>query len=220
MLASKDSRYKFFWTVNKKGNADVGILLAEFWVPNVFDVVGISDRIILLKLANQQGHLYHHICRCPQSGLPDAEKDNFYDELRPVVAEIPTSEILILIGDWNGHVGKSNDGYEGVHGGHGWGDKRNEEHKRDYWSSLWPATWSLATSVSKKRPNHLITFTSSDGKTQIDYVLFRKTFRKHVKDVKIIPGEEIAKQHHLLVCDFHADIPSPAKKKFVPCLRT
>ena len=26
-------------------------------------------------------------------------------------------------------------------------------------------------------------------------------------DVKVIPGEEITKQQHLLVCDFHADIP-------------
>ena len=39
-----------------------------------------------------------------QSGCYDAKKDNFYDELRPVVAEIPTSEILILLGDWNWHV--------------------------------------------------------------------------------------------------------------------
>ena len=40
------------------------------------------------------------------------------------------------------------------------------------------------------------------------------------RDVKVIPGEEIDKQHHLLVCDFHADIPPLAKKKFVPRLKT
>ena len=43
--------YKFVWTGNKEGNGDIGILLAECWVANVFDVVCISDRIILLKLA-------------------------------------------------------------------------------------------------------------------------------------------------------------------------
>ena len=42
----------------------------------------------------------------------------------------------------------------------------------------------------------------------------RKTVHKHVKDVKVTPGEENAKQHHLLVFDFRADIPSPAEEKF------
>ena len=75
-----------------------------------------------------------------QSGRSDDDKDNFYADLRPLVAVIPTSEIIILLADWNGHVGKSRAGYEGVHGGH---------------------------------------------------------------------GEEIAKQHYLLVCDFCADITHP-----------
>ena len=37
--------------------------------------------------------------------------------------------------------------------------------------------------------------TSGKESTQIDYELLRETFRKHVWDVKIISGEEIAKQH-------------------------
>ena len=32
------------------------------------------------------------------SGLIELEKGNFYDELRPVGGEIPTSKILILLG--------------------------------------------------------------------------------------------------------------------------
>ena len=66
---------------------------------------------------------------------------------------------------------------------------------------------------------HLITYTLGKGRTQIDYILFHKTFHKHVMDVKVIPGEEIAKQHHLLVCDFRTDTTPPTKKKFIPHLR-
>ena len=51
------------------------------------------------------------------------------------------------------------------------------------------------------------------GRTQINNVLFGKTVHQHVKHIKVTPGEEIAKQHHLLVCDFRADIPSPAEEK-------
>ena len=55
----------------------------------------------------------------PPALFPWCLKDNFYDELWPVVAEILTSEILIILDDWNYHIGKSSAGYEGVHGGHG-----------------------------------------------------------------------------------------------------
>ena len=58
-----------------------------------------------------------------QFGRTDAKKDNFYDKLRPVVAEIPTSWILILLDDGNGHAGISSAGFR-VHGGHNWGTRR------------------------------------------------------------------------------------------------
>ena len=56
------------------------------------------------ETSTRQGHLYHHTYRSPQSNLPDVVKDNWYEELCPVVAEIPTSDILILLGDWNGQT--------------------------------------------------------------------------------------------------------------------
>ena len=44
--------------------------------------------------------------------------------------------------------------------------------------------------------------------------------RERVRDVKVIPGQGIAKQYLLLACEFRADIPPHAKKKSVPHLRT
>ena len=51
----------------------------------------------------------------------------------------------------------------------------------------------------------------SSPQTQINYALFWKTSRKSVIDVNVIPGKEIAKDHHLLVCDLLADITPPAR---------
>ena len=66
----------------------------------------------------------------------------------------------------------------------------------------------------KKRDSHLITYRSGNKATQIDFVLFRKSLRKLVMDVKVIPGEEIALQHQLLVCDMMIDMPPQIKHKF------
>ena len=37
---------------------------------------------------------------------------------------------------------------------------------------------------------------------QIDFILFRRTMHRLVTNVKVIPGEEVALQHQLLVCKF------------------
>ena len=43
--------------------------------------------------------------------------------------------------------------------------------------------------------------------------------RKLVTDVKVIPGEEVALQHQLLVCDMRIDVPPKSKRKFTPHLK-
>ena len=50
--------------------------------------------------------------------------------------------------------------------------------------------------------------------TQTDFILFRRTMRKLVTDVKVIPCEEVALQHQLLVCDMRTDVPPKSKRKF------
>ena len=51
----------------------------------------------------------------------------------------------------------------------------------------------------QKRKSRLITFRSGETETMIDYILVNKKYRSSVKDVKVIPGEEIVSQHCLLL---------------------
>ena len=71
----------------------------------------------------------------------------------------------------------------------------------------------------KKRDSHLITYKSGNIATQIDFILFRRTMRRLVTDVKVIPGEEVALQHQLLVCDMRIDVPPKFKRKLIPRLK-
>ena len=58
----------------------------------------------------------------PQSGKPDTQKNKFYDELVQEWDMKGTKELTLGIGDFNGHVGKKVDGFEGVHGRNGIGE--------------------------------------------------------------------------------------------------
>ena len=53
------------------------------------------------------------------SGKPDEEKERFWNEVFHLVSCIPQNEMVVFAGDMNGHIGSSNVGYDGTHGGFG-----------------------------------------------------------------------------------------------------
>jgi len=55
----------------------------------------------------------------PQSALNIEEKDLFYENLSRKMLNMNGK--CMILGDFNGHMGKMRDGYEGVHGGFGYG---------------------------------------------------------------------------------------------------
>ena len=61
----------------------------------------------------------------------------------------------------------------------------------------------IANTFFKKREEHVITYKSGSSKRKIDFLLMRKGDRITCKDCKVIPGESLANQHHLLVMDVH-----------------
>jgi len=54
---------------------------------------------------------------------PRNEKENFRNELFHLVSCVPQNEMAVLAGDMNGHVGSNCVGYDGTHGGYGFGDR-------------------------------------------------------------------------------------------------
>ncbi|XP_066947057.1 uncharacterized protein [Macrobrachium rosenbergii] len=62
----------------------------------------------------------------PQAGCDEAEKVAFLEEMDRQLSEIPAEEGLIIGGDMNGHVGRTREGTERVHGGWGVGERNDE----------------------------------------------------------------------------------------------
>lgn len=57
------------------------------------------------------------------TGCGDAVKDKFREDFDAVISSIPTGEEIFIGRDFNGHVGRTNVGYERVYGGWGSGDR-------------------------------------------------------------------------------------------------
>ena len=221
VIEGKDSKHKFFWSGNNKGTGGVGIALAEKWWEKVYEVQRVSDRIMLLRTV--VGKLVFAIVSvyAPQVGRPKEEKDRFYEELQGVVATVSQSEELFICGDWNGHIGEKRTGFEEVHGGHALG-RRNTEGERILEFAV-ANDLVIGNSVFKKSPRHMVTYqvesASTQVSTQVDYILYRRSFRKQVTNVKVIRNEECATEHKLVVGDFKVCAPHQRKRVFVPRLK-
>jgi hypothetical protein len=53
-------------------------------------------------------------------------KMQFWEELDALVSSVSISEKLFIGGDLNGHIGSTRVGFDGVHGGFGYGSRNQE----------------------------------------------------------------------------------------------
>ncbi|XP_063940524.1 uncharacterized protein LOC135149258 [Daucus carota subsp. sativus] len=129
----------------------------------------------------------------------------FWGCLDDLVRSITLDQFLFVGGDFNGHIGARADGYQGVHGGFGYGVRN------DNGSTLLEFTTAhdlvIVNFCFRKRDDNLITFRSGGHATQIDYLLIRSRDFRFCSYCKVFPVEACASQHRLLVMDLSLDGP-------------
>ena len=97
------------------------------------------------------------------------------------------NEVLICLGDFNGHIGKKVDGFEGVHGGFGI-DKRNLEDRLLLEFCVEKGMF-VSNSWFKKKDNRKVTFNGECSGTEKDFVLMKGSQKKLLKNVRAIGSE-------------------------------
>ena len=134
-----------------------------------------SDRVMTVVMVLEEEVLRIICVYDPQSGRTAAEKEHFNDDLRSEWNLHSVGELVLLgMGEFNGHVGKQIEGYMGVHGENGIGE-RNVKGK--------------------------LLEICDENELCVENTRFRKGEkgnRKYLRDVKVIPGEL---QHRLVVMD-------------------
>ena len=97
-----------------------------------------------------------------------------------------------------------------MHGGIGYGRPEPEFEGERILEYALAFDLLLGNTCFKKLDSHLITYKSGNIATQRDFIFFCRTMHI-VTDVKVIPGEEVALQHQLFVCNIRIDVPPKSK---------
>ena len=195
--------YKFFYCGSDGKKNGVGIVLDNNLKESVMDVKRINDRLIVVKVMLENVVMNVISTYAPQVGCEERVKEKFWEDFDEAFMTIPVNEELIIGGDFNGHMGRMRGNYERVHGGWGYGNMNNEGE-----ALLQSATafdLAVANTWFQKADGHLVTYKSGTHNTQIDYFLVRRRNLKHIKNCKVLPGEDLVSQHRLLFME--VDIP-------------
>ncbi|VDO85613.1 unnamed protein product [Heligmosomoides polygyrus] len=170
-----------------------------------------------LRLDTKEGCWTTMSVYAPHTGCSEHDKDDFYLSLEEAIRSVPEGNYLSIARDMNGHVGSGRKGVERVHGGKGIGlINPDGERILDL-----PIAHDLAvcSTFFAKRESHKVTYANGGRRTEVDHILVRKLALKTVRDVKVIPGKDLASQHRVLVADLSRPLPTRPKVRTEPRIR-
>jgi hypothetical protein len=170
------TRFKLWYTCTTTNKNGVIIVLDKSLKDGVVDIKRQGDMIILVKLL--VGDLIFNVISAyaPQIGLNESIKRQFWDQLDALVSSVPISEKLLIGGDLNGHISSTRVGFDGVHESFGYGS-RNQEGKGILNFAL-AYDLFITNIIFRKRVSHLVTFSSGQHCSQIDFILARRGYAR------------------------------------------
>ena len=117
----------------------------------------------------------------------------------------------------NGHIGSSNVGYDGTHGGFGYGSS-NADGSRilEFADGL---NLVICNTLFTKQEAKLVTYVAGPVKSTVDYVMVRQEDKAKVRNVKVISSEECMPKHKVLVMDMWFEATKSWHRKFKPTVR-
>ena len=127
-LGSLGKRFKLWLSGNENKIGSVKILVRKDLCRNLVAINRISDRIMVVIITFSKKVVRIICIYAPQCGRSISEKEKSYEKIARGCEVEKENEVLICLENFNGHIGKEVDGFEGAHGGFGIG-KKNAEGK-------------------------------------------------------------------------------------------
>ena len=125
MPGMKGRRHKLWWPGKGDGDGCEGVMVKEELCEKVLEVRRVRDRVMTLVIL--EADVLRMICEyAPQCGRRSEKTQYFYDELKCEWDMHSTDDLVMCLGDINGHIGRHIDGLDGVHGGLGVGQRNLE----------------------------------------------------------------------------------------------
>ena len=208
ILGISETRYKEEGTVRLDGYTliysggnehqhGVGFLVKSSVEKCILGFWPVSSRNIMLKVKAKPFDIAIIQTYAPTSSYSDEEIEEHYEEINKMVKEVKSTDVLLIIGDFNAKIGNCK--YQDLVGNYGLGE-RNQRGDRLLQFCI--ENNLVVTNTTFKHPKRLLYTWKSPGdvtRNQIDYLLIRKRHRNSIKQCKTYPGADIGSDHNPLI---------------------
>lgn len=194
-IIEKNSGDLFYYKGTTPGQRGIGFLIKKELKPAVKEIIGVSERIAVLKL--QMRNLTTTIIQtyAPTENSSEEDIENFYNYLEASLNQ-HRSQRNLIIGDLNSKVGKRSHAEEEAVGPHGYGSRNKRGDKVVQFAQ--EHRLKIANSFFRKPQHMKWTWHSPDGKTknEIDYILCDRL--QDIKDIQVESNLKFSTDHRMV----------------------
>ncbi|KAK3570524.1 hypothetical protein QTP86_022063, partial [Hemibagrus guttatus] len=180
----------------KRRRAGVGLLIAPQLSRHVLEFSPVNERVVSLCLRAGDRCLTVVSAYGPNGSV---EYPTFLETLRGVLEGAPTGDSIVLLGDFNTHVGNDRDTWRGVIGRNGPPDLNlSSVLLLDFCASH---SLSITNIMFRHKGAHQYTWYQDTlgRRSMINLVVMSSDLRPHVLDTRVKRGAELSTDHHLVV---------------------
>ena len=199
----KERDYTFFWQGKRSGEPKehgVGFVVKNSMLSIVEPWSGGSERLLTLRVNNTESPMTLVSVYAPTLSATSDAKDEFYEKLASMITNIPSTEQLIILGDFNARVGAHCDSRPSC-----FGPFEVEKLKENGQRLLGLCTFHnlcITNSFFKTKPQHKVSWRHPHSKHchQLDLILVRRAAIKNVLHTRSYHSADCDTDHSLVCC--------------------
>ena len=171
-----------------------------------------GPRLLKARFNSKYTKLTMIVCYAPTGDAEEADKDAFYDQLQAVTDEVPTHDLVMVLGDLNARPGNNNICRDLGMGKYGIGTINDNGERLCHFCE--ENNMVLGGTLFQHRDIHKTTWTSPSGttKSQTGHILINGKWRSSLQDVRAYRGADVASDHNLLVAVLSLKVAQGTKK--------
>src|SRR6218665_2646621 len=185
---------------DNKHRERVALILKKEAASAMIGYAALGPRIIKARFRTSKGKATAIQVYAPRSNSTEEEIEDFYTALQEAMANTPSQDLIIVMGDFNAKVRKDWETWKGAMGKFGYGEE-NERWERLLNFCLGNSLTVMNTAFYQRKANRKWTWESPDGKNRnmINFVLVNNRWKSSVTMCRTFTKPDVSSDHNLVM---------------------